>query len=80
MTDLDDLKEKYFAAYDPQYQDDTDEIEREKRIERTFTVAEDHVKACVQNIVMEFDVDELELIRENADHFGELLTEYLEDI
>lgn len=80
MTDLDDLKEKHFAAYDPQYQDDTDEIEHEKWIERTFTVAEGHVRDCAHNIVMEFDVAELELIRENADHFGELLTEYLEEI
>lgn len=73
---LDALAEAHFAPYDPQFDDDTEAIQRDLDEQRTLSF----VSHTIRNMFDELNETEIAICKENADSIGEFVTEYIEGL
>lgn len=72
-VDTDALAEAHYASGDPQFHDDTEEIQRQLDEDRVLK----YMSHSLRDLIDGLSEGDLEIAKENADAIGEFLTEYI---
>ena len=73
---LDRLAEAHYADVDPQFHDDTEEIQRQLDEDRVLK----YLSHSLRDLIDGLSEEDLAIAKDNADAIGEFLTEYIEGI